>query len=199
MIERLAFLDKVILGIGNPGAQYTQTRHNVGFRVIDRLMRKLNLNFRSSSFKAVIAEGHLSNCKFLLVKPMTYVNLSGESAQAILSWYKLTPSSLFVVCDDFNLPFAKIRIRSGGSSGGHHGLDSIIQHLNTAEFPRLRIGIGNPIQNAAQHVLSKFTNEEENLLEIAMVTASEAILSWLEKDSLTAVMNCYNNFTSSQN
>ncbi len=189
-------MDKIVLGIGNPGSQYTQTRHNIGFRVIDFIAQKLCLKFQTSSFKAVVAEGQISNCKFLLVKPMTYVNLSGESAQAILSWYKLPTTALFTICDDFNLPLSKIRIRKEGSSGGHNGLDSIIRHLNTAEFIRLRIGIGSPLQNAAQHVLSKFSNEEETLLQSTILSASEAVINWLEKNDLMAVMNKYNNYTS---
>lgn len=187
LVERYVILDKIVLGIGNPGLQYAKTRHNVGFRILDCLAQKLGVSFSFSPFKAMVAEGHIAQCQYLLVKPMTYVNLSGESAQSILHWYKLQPTSLLVVVDDLNLPLAKIRVRQNGSSGGHHGLDSIIQNLNTDGFPRLRVGIDPPLESAAKHVLSKFSMEEEQALDRAMETARETVIAWLNGLELTVV------------
>ena len=138
-----------MLGIGNPGAKYAHTRHNLGFRVIDILTDLHGEKFRDSRFKSLAAKVKNDQCEFLLVKPLTYVNLSGECARAILDWYKLTPSSLLVVTDDLSLPPGKIRIRKKGSSSGHRGMESIIRCLGTEEFPRLRIGIGGEIGRAS--------------------------------------------------
>lgn len=192
-------MDKIVFGIGNPGLQYAKTRHNIGFRVIDALAQKFSLNFRTSSFQADVAEGAIGETKFLLVKPITYVNLSGHCAQAILHWYKLSPTNLFVVSDDFNLPLGKIRIRSSGSSGGHHGLDSIIQCLQTLDFLRLRIGIGfNSTSQIIDFVLGKFNTDEEIVITPTILSARDAIVAWLDKQPLTKILNSYNT-NSSQN
>jgi len=184
-------LNKVILGLGNPGAQYAKTRHNIGFRVLDCMADQLHLEWRPSQFKGYTAEGQIGEQRFMLLKPTTFMNLSGQSAQAILQWYKLPIQALLVVADDFALPLGKIRIRQKGSSGGHHGLDSIIQYIGTIDFLRLRIGIGDPNQNTTSFVLSKFSETEEAIIANSIVSASEAILAWLQDRDLNWIMNHY--------
>jgi PTH1 family peptidyl-tRNA hydrolase len=185
-------LDKIVLGIGNPGAEYTATRHNIGFRVVNRIAEMYKTQFQTSRFKAVIAEVHDEKQQFLLVKPLTYVNLSGECAQILLNWYKLSPTSLLVITDDVSLPICKIRIRPKGSSGGHRGLESIITCLHTIEFPRVRIGIGRDMDRPmASYVLSYFTKPEEGDIQNTVQTAAEAVCVWLNQGIETA-MNQYN-------
>jgi peptidyl-tRNA hydrolase, PTH1 family len=139
---------KLIIGLGNPGAQYERTRHNVGFHVVDHLANQYHWHWERKG-RAMIASGTLENEKVVLVKPLTYMNNSGEAVNELLHWYKLQPSDVLVVCDDLDLPVGQVRLRPKGSAGGHNGVGSIIQHLHTNEFPRLRIGIGRP---AHQHV-----------------------------------------------
>src|SRR5579863_1740072 len=135
---------KLVIGLGNPGIKYEHTRHNVGFRVVDSLAKKLGWTWNESRSRAVLASGMLGNEKVVLVKPITYMNLSGEAVGALLRWYKLQPEDIVVVCDDLDLPVGKVRLRTKGSAGGQKGLDNIILHLHTDVFPRLRVGIGRP-------------------------------------------------------
>jgi peptidyl-tRNA hydrolase, PTH1 family len=134
---------KLIVGLGNPGPQYEQTRHNVGFRVVDRLAEQQRWSWERRG-RAMLANGTIGSEKVVLIKPLTYMNNSGEAVGELLRWYKVQPEDVLVVCDDLDLPPGKVRLRSNGSAGGHNGLSSIIHHLHTNQFPRLRVGIGRP-------------------------------------------------------
>ena len=217
---------RVVLGIGNPGPAYDGTRHNVGFAVLDVVAARCGLNFRrlervaedgtklfSGKVKAQVAEGRFaldssspdwsspaggSGDPFLLVKPLTYVNLSGDVAAALLRVHGLPPESLFVIVDDLNLPLGRMRIRPAGSPGGHNGLASIEQALGRADHPRLRLGIGpadgTPIAAGAyvEHVLSRFLEEEREVLGRVVDRAATAACDWLRGESLPNLMDRHN-------
>src|SRR5579872_2358411 len=135
---------KLVIGLGNPGLKYDRTRHNVGFHVVDKLAMKLGWAWNESRSRAMLASGTIGSEKVVLVKPITYMNLSGEAVSALVRWYKVQPEDIVVVCDDLDLPVGKVRLRTKGSAGGQKGLDNIILHLHTNQLPRLRIGIGRP-------------------------------------------------------
>ncbi|MFH0795534.1 MAG: aminoacyl-tRNA hydrolase [Candidatus Omnitrophota bacterium] len=166
------------MGLGNPGKKYEKNRHNSGFRIIDRLAK--DTDFRRTS-KALAAKTKIAGKEVLLAKPLTYVNRSGEAALSLLTRYRLKKESLLVVCDDFSLPFGTIRLRIQGSSGGHNGLQSIIETIGSG-FARLRIGIGNPTTSAdwSNYVLSNFSPEEEKNLPEILDNAVEEIVSYLK-------------------
>ncbi len=175
---------KVIVGLGNPGTRYRNTRHNVGFGVLDRLAERLNTSFGREKYDAAVAEAPYGGHKLLLVKPHTYMNRSGISvAQAARNNVQEPAEDLLIVTDDVNLPLGRLRIRAGGSAGGHNGLKSIIEHLGTQEFPRLRIGVGDERRGAdlADHVLSKFRPDEWPEVERAIDRAAEAVLRFVEE------------------
>lgn len=190
---------RIVLGLGNPGRRYERTRHNVGFRVVDHLADQMGVTSFRSNFQALSAEagmgdwqGQLAGGKVVFLKPQTYMNLSGISARAALDWYKEEPGHLMVVLDDLALPIGKLRLRGKGSSGGHNGLESILQHAGTDEVPRLRVGIGPPTPGAArEHVLDAFSGEEEARIAKAVERASEAVRVWM-RDGIEAAMNRYN-------
>jgi len=185
---------KVVLGIGNPGRQYAGTRHNVGFRVVDKLAARFDVDVSRSKFKGVVGEGSYGSGRMMLVKPQTYVNLSGECARAILDFYKLEPSELLVVSDDVNLVLGRLRVRGGGSSGGHNGLESIATHLGTTKFPRLRVGIGREGARSGDlvpHVLGRYSAEEGAVAADSEERASTAVVDWL-RFGLDACMNRHN-------
>lgn len=183
---------RIVLGIGNPGKKYERTRHNVGFRVVDRLAADMGVTSFRSNFQALTAEAGMGEGKVVFLKPQTYVNLSGLSARAALDWYKEEPGHLMVVLDDFALPVGKLRLRAKGSSGGHNGLESVLAHAGTDEVPRLRIGIGPPTPGAArEHVLDVFSGEEETRIAKAIERACEAVRVWM-RDGIEAAMNRYN-------
>lgn len=183
----------VIAGLGNPTAQYKGTRHNVGFDVIDRLAENWNISVDTKKFKGLIGTGRVGSEKVVLVKPMTFMNLSGECLQEVLNFYKLDGSSLIVIYDDINLAPGKLRIRGKGSAGGHNGMKSIIQCCNTQEFARVRVGIGekNPHQDLADYVLGHFQGEEKKQMEDAFVRAAQAVET-LITGSLEEAMNRFN-------
>src|SRR5438874_825309 len=153
---------KVIVGLGNPGRQYAGTRHNVGYDVIDLLAQSPRAGRFQSRFQAQVAELLEDDLKLLLVKPETFMNLSGRCVRQVLDFYQLTPDDLLVVCDDINLPLGKLRARSKGSHGGHNGLRDIQNHLGTAEYARLKIGVGAPGEDGdvVDHVLTRFRPSE---------------------------------------
>ncbi|OPX88676.1 MAG: Peptidyl-tRNA hydrolase [Pelotomaculum sp. PtaB.Bin104] len=185
---------KLIVGLGNPGREYAQTRHNIGFMVIDRLALKFKVSVDKKMFKALIGQGQIDGEKVVLVKPQTYMNLSGEAVSALLNWFKLNVSDLLVIYDDLDLPAGKMRIRSGGGSGGHKGMQSIIQMLGTESFPRLRIGIGRPPEpgfETAGYVLGHFRDEEAQAFEEVLDLAPEIILC-LVRQGIERAMNLYN-------
>src|SRR5205085_7432881 len=153
---------KLIVGLGNPGREYANTRHNIGFRVLDELARRHAIDLTRRKFSGVIGSGSIAGEQVLLLKPETYMNLSGRSVREALTFHKLEPSDLLVIVDDLALPLAKLRIREKGSAGGHNGLTSIVNELGTDEFARLRIGIGwIEGKRMVGHVLGAFTAEEE--------------------------------------
>ena len=184
---------KVIAGLGNPGIEYVGTRHNVGFEVIDRLAARLDILMDAEKHKAVYGQGRVDGEKVLLVKPLTYMNLSGESIGQILKYYKVPPQDLIVVSDDIDLPPGQLRIRKKGSAGGHNGLKNIMLHLHTEEFPRIKVGVGakKPGQDLAKHVLAKFPEEELETMAEAMDRACDAI-ELMIRDEYDKAMNLYN-------
>ncbi|MDP6928447.1 MAG: aminoacyl-tRNA hydrolase [Planctomycetota bacterium] len=195
---------RVVLGIGNPGIEYADTRHNIGFMVLDVVAERLGLSFSrlerrspdgarrfSGKVKARVAPGLSGHGEpFLLVKPWTYVNLSGQVAGPLMA--DLPADALFVVLDDLNLPLGRIRVRPAGSAGGHNGLVSIGHALADAAYPRLRLGIGEPDVPAEDWVLSRFSPEEREVLAPVLESAADAICEWLGGGSVESLMNCYN-------
>ena len=190
---------RIVVGLGNPGKKYDRTRHNVGFRVVEFLARDLGVTSFRLDFQALVAEAWTGEAKVVFLKPQMYMNLSGISVRAVLDWYKVEPAHLMVVLDDLALPVGKLRLRAKGSSGGHNGLESILQHAGTDEVPRLRVGIGPPTAGTAQqagfarreHVLDAFSGEEEAKISKAIERASEAVRVWM-RDGIETAMNRYN-------
>ena len=185
----------VIAGLGNPDKKYEKTRHNVGFDVIDKMAQKYNVELTEKKHKAICGSGYIAGQKVLLVKPQTYMNLSGESIQAILNFYKLdAESQLLVIYDDISLAPGRIRVRAKGSAGGHNGIKSIIQELGSQDFPRVKIGVGgkpNPEFDLADWVLSGFTASEEKALSFSLEAAGKAALAIVE-GSVGEAANRYN-------
>lgn len=168
---------KWIVGLGNPGIAYEHTRHNVGFMVIDELARRWNIGVTQSKFKALAGEGRVGDVKVHLLKPMTYMNLSGESLRAFMDFYKADIADLIVIYDDLDTPLGKIRLRYKGSSGGHNGIKSIIRHLGTEQFNRIRMGISRPApgMDIVQYVLSPFVKAEAEALQAMIASACDAV------------------------
>ncbi|MEW9122669.1 MAG: aminoacyl-tRNA hydrolase [Thermotaleaceae bacterium] len=182
----------VIVGLGNPGRQYAGTRHNVGFEAIDYLGEKNNILINKIKFKSLIGEGFIENQKVLLVKPQTYMNLSGHSLLEIVSFYKLDSEQILVIYDDIDIEVGKLRIRTKGSAGTHNGMRSIIYEIQSHDFPRVRIGIGKPRGgNLADYVLGRFPKEERELIDIVVKDAAEAVELYL-KEGIDRAMNQYN-------
>jgi len=207
---------KLIVGLGNPGNQYTSTRHNAGFMVLDLLAQRLGLAFDklerraddgsrtfSGKVKAKVCEGRRKGREFLLVKPQSYVNLSGDVAAPLLRHASLKPASLFVVVDDLNLPLGRMRIRPSGSAGGHNGLKSIQERLGSDGYPRLRLGIGPPDAQGdgsegprpadwPDFVLAPFLPEEREVLGRVLGLAADCVQAWIDGQDLTTLMGTYN-------
>jgi len=186
---------KLIVGLGNPGLEYRQTRHNVGFRVLDIFAEHMRWRWSEQRSRAILASGTVGAEKVVLLKPLTYMNLSGEAVGALVRWYKLPSlADLLVVCDDLDLPVGKVRLRPKGSSGGQKGLESIIHHLHTDDFPRLRIGIGRPMHSRGDpisYVLGNPGGDERILLQTGEEKAAEAIPLFITQGLETA-MNVVN-------
>lgn len=181
----------VIVGLGNPGSKYEQTRHNVGFMFVDKLAESYNVSFVLDKQKeALIADIYIDGKKHLLVKPVTYMNNSGNAVIKVLNYWNIDPSELIVVYDDMDLEVGKIRIRKFGSAGGHNGMKSIIAHIQTQDFKRIRIGIGRS-QDNIEHVLGKFKPSERPLIEDAVSLAPNLIIDYLAK-GIDFLMNRYN-------
>ncbi len=173
------------MGLGNPGSSYASTRHNVGFRVIDALAERLGGVSWKSKHQALQLMLPARNA--LLIKPQTYMNASGDAVAPIARFYRVPPERVLVVSDDMDLPTGKLRMRAGGSDGGQRGLRSITEHLGTQEFPRLRVGIGRPANEAVDHVLSRFDAKEELLIHERIPVAVEGIMQWLEAGTQPAM------------
>ena len=184
----------LIVGLGNPGVAYENTRHNIGFQVLDQLGERQKKPIQRLKFKALTNLFTISGEKVLVMKPVTYMNLSGEAVRPAADFYKIPPERILVVSDDTALPAGRLRIRKGGSAGGHNGLKSIIQHLGSDQFPRLRVGVGekpHPDYDMADWVLGKFTGEDKKKMDQAVDRAAEAIECIL-KDGLDRGMSRFN-------
>ena len=181
---------KVIVGLGNPGKNYDMTRHNVGFMVIDKIAEAYDIRVDRLKFKALVGEGRIQGEKVLLMKPQTYMNLSGESVQELLSFYKVKKEDLIVIFDDISLKLGSTRIRLKGSAGGHNGIKSLIAHLGSDEFQRIKVGIGEKPDgwDLTDYVLSRFTKDEKNALKKGIDRAQLA-LELMLKDGPQAAMN----------
>jgi len=183
----------LIIGLGNPGSEYAGNRHNVGFQCLDHLAQAHGLRFTRRESRAYVAEGEIAGRRVLLAKPRTYMNLSGKAVKALLSRYGLTPHDLLVIHDDLDLPLGRIRLRPQGGSGGHRGMRSIIEHLGTQDFPRLRVGIGRPpgSMDPADYVLSDFTPPEQEVMAEVYPQVREAI-ECLLREGIEVAMTRFN-------
>jgi peptidyl-tRNA hydrolase, PTH1 family len=184
---------KLIVGLGNPGKQYENTRHNIGFDVIDELSDKFSIPLNQSKFKGLYGMGLHKGEKIVLLKPLTYMNLSGESIRAVMDYYQIDIEDIMVIYDDLDLPVGKIRLRQKGSPGGHNGIKSTVAHIGTQEFNRIRIGIDRPKNGmkVPDYVLGRFYDEEKPLTQEAVIKSAAACEAWLEKPFLQ-VMNEFN-------
>ncbi len=188
---------KLVVGLGNPGTKYQGTRHNIGFELVDRLARAGRGAAFSRKFDGLLAETEIDFRRVLLLKPETFMNLSGRSVGQVVRFYKLAVSDLLVVCDDLSLPLGKLRIRPGGSDGGQRGLRDLVAHLGTDQFPRLRIGIGDQDDiDAVDYVLSRFRSAERPIIDDALILASQAVAVWVTQ-GIDAAMNRFNGPTTS--
>lgn len=185
---------KVVVGLGNPGVQYRATKHNIGFITLDELAYRQQVSFHHTKFEADIAEIFVGSEKVLLVKPLTYMNESGRSVGPLLDYFQVKHEDVVVIYDDLDLPTGTIRLRQKGNAGGHNGIKSLIQHLDTKEFNRVRIGIGRPTGKTpiVQYVLSPFPKKENETMLIAVKTAADAVEHWLNQHSFIDTMNRYN-------
>lgn len=196
-------IPQLIVGLGNPGSKYEQTRHNIGFMVVDALARSWQANLSENrKFQGIWGEAQgPGGARVRLLKPQTYMNNSGQSIRAVIDWFKLSPGAVLVVYDEMDLPVGKLRMRLSGSAGGHNGMKSAIAHLGTQDFPRLRLGIGNPKlaksgsqSDTVSHVLGAFSGVEAQLLPGVIQLAVEAIELSL-KQGVEKAMSLYNNRT----
>lgn len=190
---------KIVIGLGNPGSEYSQNRHNIGFRCIDRLSRLHSIPVKKAQCQSLTGEGSIGGTEVILAKPKTFVNLSGNAASALLKKFKCVPADLIVIHDDLDLPVGRIRVRLGGKSGGHRGIKSIISSTGTEDFIRVRVGISRPEHSHSmpyeeaiiEYVLGNFTPHEEELIAPAVESACEAIRMLLVSGIETA-MNRFN-------
>ncbi|RFU62645.1 aminoacyl-tRNA hydrolase [Peribacillus glennii] len=184
---------KIFVGLGNPGKQYEKTRHNIGFEVIDRLSALWQIPLDQAKHKGIYGTGMVSGEKVLLLKPLTYMNLSGESISAVMDFFKVELADIVILYDDLDLPVGKIRLRQKGSAGGHNGIKSTIAHLGSQEFNRIRIGIGRPVGRipVVDYVLGRFSQEEWGEMGKVIDRCAEACEDWTRTPFLQ-IMNEYN-------
>ena len=183
----------MIAGLGNPGKEYNNTRHNIGFAFIDALAQEYDINVMDVKLKALTGKGMIGGQKVLLVKPLTFMNLSGESVREAADFYKVDPEHIIVIYDDISLDVGQLRIRKKGSAGGHNGIKNIIAHLGTQEFPRIKVGVGDkpPRMDLADYVLSRFSKEDREKMEQAFKDAAEAVEVMIAEGP-DAAMNQFN-------
>lgn len=181
---------KIVVGLGNPGREYAATRHNLGFMVVDAFARRIGAASARPRFRSEIAEGHHAGEKVVLVKPQTYMNLSGHAVREIVGWYRADLADLLVVMDELDLPFGGLRLRAEGSAGGHNGLSHVIEQLGTKRIARLRLGIGRGPGVATAQVLSRFSKEEEAALPAVIDAAVECCNLWATEGVLAAMNRC---------
>lgn len=185
---------KLIIGLGNPGSKYRETKHNIGFIALDEIAFQENLSFNKSKFESFYAEGRLAKEKVLLIKPQTFMNESGRSIRLWIDYYHLDTEDILVIYDDMDLPAGKIRLRLQGGSGGHNGIKSIIQHLGTKSFNRIKIGVGRPSpnQSVVSHVLSPFPKADHQAMLESLRQTKKAVDVWLESGDFQNTMNQFN-------
>lgn len=193
-------LPQLVVGLGNPGSRYAQTRHNIGFDALERLCRRWGMTLKEERrFQGEFAEGVIPRLgRVRVLKPLTYMNESGRAIRTVLDWYKLPPESVLVIYDDLDLPLGRLRLRLSGSAGGHNGMKSAIAHLGTQQFPRLRVGIGRTSppgterrDETVSHVLGRFTPAEQPLVDEILTLVADAVDTCL-KDGVELAMNRYN-------
>lgn len=187
---------KLIVGLGNFPRQYNNTRHNIGFKVIDNLIERLNTTLSYEMFNGVFAKVFVEDNECFIAKPLTYMNLSGEFVSQLVKYLKIDISDIVIICDDINLDVGKIRIRKSGSSGGQNGLKNIIDKLATEDFKRIRLGVGKPTNariNLADYVLSKFDEKEKSVVDQVINKTSNIIIEYLQNNKIDDLMNNYNN------
>ena len=184
---------KLIVGLGNPGMQYAATRHNIGFEVIDSLSEIYNIQVTKSKYKAFIGEGNIKGERIILMKPQTYMNLSGEAVRACMDFHKMQPAEVFVIFDDVSLDVGQLRLRKNGSAGGHNGIKSIIAHLGTQEFPRLKFGVGQKPAgwDLANYVLGRFSEDDLKIVGPKCKDAADATAMFVI-EGIEKAMNQYN-------
>ncbi len=189
----MRLLVKLIIGLGNPGKPYEHTRHNIGFDVIDELANRWNSPLNQTKFNGMYATVHRPEGKVILLKPLTYMNLSGECVRPLMDYFDIEIEDIIVIYDDLDLETGKLRLRSKGSAGGHNGIKSLIQHLGTQEFNRIRVGVNRPPagMKVADYVLSKFSKEDQPIVKDAIDKSCDAIETALTKPFLE-VMNKFN-------
>lgn len=178
---------RIVIGLGNPGQRYANTRHNAGFFVIDELARRLKAPESRKRFKGEVSEARRGSERFILVQPQTYMNESGVTVREVVNWYKPDLSQVLIVVDDLDIPFGELRLRQRGSAGGHNGLKSIIGTLGTQDVARLRVGIGRGRSATISHVLSRFSPEEEAALPAVITRAADIIELWADKGVIEAM------------
>jgi PTH1 family peptidyl-tRNA hydrolase len=185
---------KIVVGLGNPGGQYAETRHNIGWMVLDRVADRAGWRGRGRERDAsAVLNGRFRGLDLVLARPLTYMNDSGIAVRKLLARERAPLHELLVVADDFSLPFGKLRFREGGSAGGHNGLRSIIEELESERFSRLRVGIGEPDRNAVDHVLSRFSPDERERLAELVDAAADAVEAWA-RDGTGKAANRFNTF-----
>jgi PTH1 family peptidyl-tRNA hydrolase len=192
---------KLIVGLGNPGKAYAHNRHNIGFRCINHLARLHSISMKQHQCRCQVGTGEIAGVEVLLAKPKTFVNLSGEAVGRLMRKYKIQVNDLIVICDDLDLPLGKLRLRPGGSAGGHKGINSIISALGSDDFCRIKVGIGRPTKEYGTaitdedvivgYVLSDFTPQEEAIIKPAIAKAAEAI-QCIITEGITSAMNKFN-------
>lgn len=190
---------KLIVGLGNPGVLYRRTRHNTGYIIIDNFIKILNLNFSSGKEEYVFSKGKIDNQYFYLMKPMTFMNNSGEAVYDFINKYEIDIKDLLIIFDDFNLPLGTIRVRERGTDGGHNGMENLIYNLNTTNFARMKVGIGTnnkklKEEDYIKYVLSKFPDEELTKLKSILPNCSECLMSFLTEDIKTTMNKFNKNF-----
>lgn len=164
----------IIAGLGNPGSKYENTRHNMGFKAIDAMASEFGIDVNRTKFKGLIGEGRIGSEKVILLKPQTYMNLSGQSVREIMNFYKIPEENLIVIYDDFDLPIGSIRVRKSGGPGTHNGMKSVVQELGSRKFPRVRVGIGSSDGSTIQFVIGKVGKDEQQILNEAAEAAASA-------------------------
>lgn len=189
---------KIIAGLGNPGAQYANTPHSIGFEVVEHIAQEIGASWEEKrSFRCRWARGNFAGCRVLLVEPLTFMNLSGESIADIVRYSNCTSNDLLVIHDDIDLPVGKLRVKKGGSSGGHNGIKNIIERLGTSDFVRLKLGVGKEKGNVIGYVLGKFDSESRKIMDLVVEKAHEAAGAIIA-NGCDKAMNLYNGWSATE-